>query len=332
MTQSTAPVLELITSNPEYLAFVANQLEIIVPLPFEFATGHLLMRADSAQIEMIKRRLQLVVSPNNLAECYSRYECETIVQDMGNGARQISKRQLEPDAWRYYLVRTPSDMANLETHFASSVSRTPLDLVALGFRGDNGSMGWGYRQIALAKYYGSIGEVAPQVGEAELREISDVYHLWQSVTSQDTPSARKARRAVEMLDEIALLPHGSSFYVLGLFAILELLITHNPTLTDKGDSITHQVKTKIPLLMKRFDIPIDTSQHFGECKSDTIWSQLYGYRSAIAHGGRPDFSDNQKQGRLVSAENAQAFLQAVVRALIRNYFREPILYDDLSKV
>jgi hypothetical protein len=73
-------------------------------------------------------------------------------------------------------------------------------------------------------------------------------------------------------------------YCLGLFAVIESLITHNPH--GDYDSLTHQVSTKIPLLERMFRKPLDyQSVDSSGTSSAKIWKKLYGYRSALAHGG-----------------------------------------------
>jgi len=128
--------------------------------------------------------------------------------------------------------------------------------------------------------------------------------------------------------EIVIALHSmSDFLCLGLFAIIEMLITHNPRLEDRGDSITHQMKSKMPLLSRRFDRPLPLSEYFGDTGSEKIWSSLYSYRSSLAHGGVPNFGKDHRA--LVSKENADKFLLVTVKSLIRHALREPHLYSDL---
>jgi hypothetical protein len=108
-----------------------------------------------------------------------------------------------------------------------------------------------------------------------------------------------------------------------------MLITHNPKLEDRGDSITHQMKSKIPLLSHRFDRPLDYSI-FQDANKEKIWSALYKYRSAIAHGGVPDFEDKELRV-LKDSSNAKIFLKETVKALLRHCLKEPELFRDLRE-
>lgn len=316
----------------ETFAFVSNKIYIVGELPFEILPGCYLRKANSSQVSMIKKGLEYIVAPTLLNDILSRYEMDMSEQIDSNGRKGVKGTRLPESEWRYYMVST-LDNGNINQllHYAASISDAPLDLVTLIFHGENGSAGRGHRPQSIVNYIFSDELVASIVDVTLLAEIGEIYSLLIAANTVvngciNTP---KAMKAVQMLDEVTLLPSSSVFRVLGLFSILEMLISHNPKLEDKGDSITHQMKTKMPLLMRRFDKPMVLTTYFGETKSDKIWSQMYGYRSAIAHGGTPDFNSLKEQGYLRSAANANAFLLAVVKATIRNYLREPMLYDDL---
>jgi hypothetical protein len=119
----------------------------------------------------------------------------------------------------------------------------------------------------------------------------------------------------------------SPLYVLGLFAIIESLLTHDP---EGGyDSLGHQIKNKIPLIAKRMEKPIEYMA-FGASDIAKIWSKLYAYRSAIAHGGDADFKNSLKI--LKSADAAKLFLESAVKRLLRYAMFEPELVCDLRAV
>ena len=130
-----------------------------------------------------------------------------------------------------------------------------------------------------------------------------------------------------MYDSLRMLSPNSEFHVLGLFAIIEMLITHNPKLEDRGDSISHQMQSKIPLLSRRFRRPVDYQSFFPGANEKRVWTAMYGYRSALAHGGVPDF--NAKLRILKDAPTSVAFLREAVKALLRHSLVEPKLYRDL---
>jgi hypothetical protein len=107
-----------------------------------------------------------------------------------------------------------------------------------------------------------------------------------------------------------------------------MLITHNPGLKDLGDSLTRQMKGKLPLLSKRFRKPLNYSA-FANMSEDKVWARLYTCRSCLAHGGVADFKSGDFAA-LKSQGNAVNFLRQAVRALVRHSFKEPQLYRDLK--
>lgn len=335
MSNIEASSNENFDAKKQILAFVANRMSITAPLPFEIAPECYLDRASPSQVSMIKKGLEYVVAPTMLEEVFARYEMKVSKVADGYAASGTKWTKLPESEWRYYVVSTPGNgTINHALHHAANISDVPLDLATLIFHGENGEDGRGHRPHSIVNFMFSHEVSTATLDATQLVEISQIYDLLIKgcAVVNGAMNIPKAWKAVEMLDDVTLLPHSSAFRVLGLFSILEMLISHNPRLEDKGDSITHQMKTKMPLLMRRFDKPVVLAAYFGEAKSDKIWSQMYGYRSAIAHGGTPDFKNLGAQGYLRSAENANAFLFAVVKATIRNYLREPVLYDDLVAV
>ncbi len=204
----------------------------------------------------------------------------------------------------------------------------PVEPTGLTFR----NTGMFSRQKTFQDYF-DVGAEHPviKVSKESLVEISQIYHSFLEATKKDSGGAAfpEILRAMSMFDSLSFLPQNSEFHVLHLFAIVEMLITHNPKLEDRGDSITHQMQSKIPLLFRRFSKPLDFSNFFPNATEKKIWSALYTYRSALAHGGIPNFQANLKI--LKDANNAKAFLREVVKALLRHCLKEPQLYKDLRE-
>jgi len=115
---------------------------------------------------------------------------------------------------------------------------------------------------------------------------------------------------------------------LGYFAILESLLTHPPKPTDPYESITRQVKKKIALLDNRWTDRIDYTR-FAGTPPETVWKRMYHYRSALAHGAKPDFG--RELSALQNAETALNLLKETVKAVIRYALLEPQLLVDLRE-
>jgi hypothetical protein len=308
-------------------AFVLNPFVIETELPFEFASDCFIDKATEAQRQQIKDTLTKKIGEDAIWQPEHFYESE---------ARPISNEKDAPthyvrlpeSEWRYYVVTTPDNgKTNINLHLASNISGTALEILGLHFF-MNGGHGW--RSGILQNHFERQPALAKRIGESELRDIAEVYCSYIELVGNSFESTTypEISRAMNMYDSLSLLRDNSDFHVLGLFAIIEMLITHNPKLEDRGDSITHQMQSKIPLLSRRFEKPLDYSRYFGDTTEKKIWSALYAYRSAIAHGGVPDFHSGQLQ-ILADADNAKAFLREVVKGLLRQALKEPQLYRDL---
>ncbi|MBD2510438.1 hypothetical protein H6G91_24700 [Nostoc muscorum FACHB-395] len=162
------------------------------------------------------------------------------------------------------------------------------------------------------------------IDDTILQDIGSIYLDYKQLDETKYPDIKQA---VNMLDELKNIPHNSKFKILGLFTIIEFLITHKPI--DTGDSITRQVTNKINLLSKRFSNQLDYSQFFVNTSESAIWKKLYAYRSNIAHGSQPDFAKELLV--LKDDSTAKNFLKLVVKMLLRHSLIEPQLYTDLKE-
>jgi Apea-like HEPN len=139
------------------------------------------------------------------------------------------------------------------------------------------------------------------------------------------------RRAVDAHAELRRFEQASRLAVLAQFAIIEMLLTHNPNDKEIGDSITHQLKTKIALISARmasgFDYSVFSQK---DVNPEKIWAALYAYRSSIAHGGHIDFVSKLKI--LVTEETARAFIASATRIIINYALEEPDLVNALKPI
>ena len=148
----------------------------------------------------------------------------------------------------------------------------------IGFRASKFTEDWDY-------YFSNnhTDETVAKLENSDLRELKLIYSEFTKIKSSYPDIAR----SIKMFNALPKFNGYNELFSLGLFSIIESLITHNPS--GEYDSITHQIKHKIPLLERRFQNPIDYSC-FGNASQQTLWSKLYSYRSKIAHGGEIDFS------------------------------------------
>ena len=306
-------------SGSQNFAFIANPLNVRCRLPIELIKDHTIRKANPVQIERIQTVLSnlgfLPRPPKHL------YEFEAIRESKPGS---FSFKPLPRKNWRYYVIGFKgSNQELIKIQLAANISNVDLELAFIFING-----GMLYNPIMVFHYFDEAGTgvLLPEpIRKQDLTEIGLIYSMMKQVGGEFPD----IKRAISMFDSLKLLPANSEFGILGMFSILELLITHTPNQPVMGDSIRHQVRTKIPLLSRRLGEPIDHISYFIRSDERTIWEKLYDYRSNIAHGGKPDFK--RKLHVLKSAKNARRFLYSVTKALLRHSLVEPQLFVDLKK-
>lgn len=322
-------------SNPEFpfckhWAFVVNPIVLPGIDSYELAPNLILRKAKPHEVAVIKQTLARCVGSPFGVPRELNYEADRHESPTGPGSATITAVPLGVGDWRYHIVVNEGD-ANLlyRSHLAINSTAAPLEISALTFAGP-GLSGW--RSDSAARYFRDFMPFpALHLSCADLEEARNTIAGWEPFWSGGALSEQhpEVQRAYLMYDSLSMLPANSEFQVIGLFAIIEMMITHNPKLEDRGDSITHQMQAKLPLLMRRFSRPISTKQYFGDVDAKKVWSALYAYRSALAHGGVANFSSGPLQA-LKSAEAAAEYLRSVVKGLLRHVLVEPQLFLDLK--
>jgi hypothetical protein len=282
-------------------AFVANHLSVTCKLPLELISGHVLRDARPDEVEAVTNAIP------------------------GLGTYEILP--VRPPRTPYVVERNAcAKGAGLNDGFlaieeASRLTAVPLDLslVCIGpARMRGGAIG----AIPFAQL-GSWQRNDSVVDDAYIREFQEV----RSLIEKNSHAHPDIRRALDLFRMVHAIDAHHLLYALGLFTVVELLLTHNPH--GRYDSLNHQVATKMPLLERRFSQPLNYSV-FGATEKKTLWKKLYEYRSVIAHGGRLDFGEHLKL--LVSQWPANDFLLRAVKAVLRHALTEPELVFDLREV
>jgi len=253
------------------------------------------------------------------------YEFDLVFEQHSPDTSEIHWLPLEKADWRYYVIGSQEKggtvLFNLRLASCLSTKELRSDIT---FQPN----GYGLSSSAVFSYFHNLrfGATGSEVFEGEhLTEISSIYQEIKHIE----PSFPEIKRAVTLFLSLDSLPDYSEFTTLGLFSVIEAIITHRPKSTETGDSLTHQVRTKIPLLARRFKTPIKYSDYFCEASEDVLWSKLYDFRSCLAHGDKPDFKG--KLSVLKSRIPVHEFLRVVTKTLLRHALQEPELYTDLRK-
>lgn len=310
--------------------FVLNLIDVRGQLPIEVAPGHFFQKANTEQIKKINELLNLFRPYPHRILVQSPYEVN-IIKVPGDKPSSYSYKYepLPPNKWRYWIISFEGTNAEIE-YIKSAASLLQHDL-ELGFTilGKSSVVGDGYswHGPSLFSFFDSPESNQPAVliTVDELLEISENYDLIKKINRDHEHITRAFRK----LRDLKSLPRFSELATIGLFSIIESLVTHAPKLTESADSLKHQIKTKIPLLSKRFQRRLDYTEYFRAAEEETIWSKLYDYRSCIVHGERTNFTGSLKV--LKNTKTVRQFLGEAVKLLLSIALKEPLLLIDLKK-
>lgn len=308
--------------NTKSFAFITNPLDVKFSKPIEIIAEHTFRKAKNNEIRRIKKLLNELLG----SKFYGYpYEIDILFEKQNGNSKSFKPKKLPEGQWRYYVIEfkgSNDNIFNLET--AANICSTEIHC-NVQFIGKSATQ---YNSTHLFQYFNNLKYIPAEgietLDEEKLKEIQNIYSK-TLVIEKEHPDIK---RSVEMFYDLNCLPPQTDLVSLGLFAVIESIITHQPK-TEAGDSLRHQIKTKIPLLSNRFNKKINYSCFLDKSKVDTIWSKLYDYRSIIAHGGKIDFSGKLKI--LKDKKTVVTFLRDITKLLLRHAILEPQLYMDLRK-
>jgi len=307
--------------------FVSNPLEVIGNAPIEIIPNHWLQKADSEQIDLIKEKVFRHYAHNFPLPAYEYIWLDE--ENDSEGRRSRKSQALPPDKWRYWVVAYDGPNTQIQNlQFAVNLLQADLDL---GFN----FVYWeeGQRPGIMtggATDFSILQSLLFLPGDGSLRvtadEIKSVNGYFQSIKTceKEHPHIHKA---VNEFFQLRSLSRNSGMIVLGSFAVIESLVTHDPK--EDFDSLNHQISTKMPLLSKRFERRLDYDTHFGQLTQEQIWKKLYAYRSALAHGTPANFQTKFRV--LKHPGNALGFLREATKLTLLFAMKEPEFLADLQR-
>lgn len=310
---------------PEEFAFLLNVSKLTDAEHYTLASGHRIRRARAPEIAWIREILRMFSGAPPLPIPDMIYETQVIRE--AQDRRSLQK--LPESEWMYYGIEfrgTNSVLSILTDIFALTTSQLEIGFTVL----KNVAGGHGLiinNRAELFHFFQDYGafdrSFFREVRKSDIVDIRTIYKKWESYDHNVLDLQGPLRR----FNELKAIPLKSPLRFLGYFAVLESLLTHAPKVTDPYDSITRQVKKKFALLNNRFDTPIDYTKFFGSTSPETVWTKLYAYRSAVAHGALPDFKGELRA--LSTADNALLFIKEATRSILRHALDEPRLVRDL---
>jgi hypothetical protein len=306
-------------------AFLVNRLEFRGPLDIEVVPGHRLNRANADQQAQIKPFLSRFERlPWNIQNWY---ECRWIGEPKG-----FHFEPLDPSQFRYWVINFEGVNDKLEyLQFALNGLQFDCDIGFAVLTGtDLGPSPIMWRDASLIQLTASPGHL-DEMKEPDPIQAENLAHdltIWFTRIQEIEKQFPDIYRALREFDLIKCLPRGSRYEALWHFIVLELLITHNPE--NDFDTLTHQVKTKMPLLSRRFQRSLEITSFFSsQMEPEKLWAKLYAYRSCLAHGGVPNFKKELQA--LKTEELVFSFMKSAVKLLVLQAITEPQLLSDLKQ-
>jgi hypothetical protein len=306
-------------------AFVLNVKQLIEEERIEIAPGYMLRRAQKSEIDYIKEFLK------------ERFGTESRTAIRQNRPIASGKEpKLPKRLWRYFVIEFGNDDPNLDLlEAALTVAPAGLDIGFAKIRVDLKGVvrpACLYRAPSLFQSLSALNlagadrdKLMQSLGKAEGDQIHDIF---QHMARHDH-TIMDLSGVVELLLELKDLPRFSPLQILGYFAILESVLTHQPNPDDRYESITRQITQKLALLNRRWQPALDYSS-LGGASHEKIWTKMYAYRSSIAHGRKPDFKS--QLALLKNADAANALIRDAVKKAICQAYLEPRLVGDLHNV
>jgi hypothetical protein len=314
-------------------AFVGTPATIADGLPFALFPGVVLRVATNLERRRIKRYLRDLGGHMHNYEPFEYDYSSTELEPLGEGAPpvyQIDYKRLPSSHWRYYVVSV--DQCTYSDPFGEPIEftrlRVSLQLTCYPLRlGPFFMPQWEIGDFT-ADWEHFTGE-APHGSEPvslDAEYLADLRACYLRLTTVTREHA-EIGHSIRLFGDLPDRKGHNELSTLGLFSVIESLLTHNPR--GEMDSISHQIRKKVVLVEKRLRMRINYVE-FGQASHDTVWTKLYELRSRIAHGSPVAF--NKSLAILGDAYQVELFLRATLRSLLRGAIEEPDLFVDLKAV
>lgn len=310
------------------LIFVPERIELQgLESPVMIGTEARLLLAPDQTREVLRGMLE----PHVRATCHvmpiNPWESEAVPIDQGTEIRPIT----DPTQLKYWIVQHWRRTFDIQLRHALEIADPGLTPV-LGLRNAlNGSSSFVDAHAILNWMDQNLVAGTRVVSARETASIERTWKLLIDFEANTDPSLNFIKKAIHDFADLKRVPSRMPVYVVGLFAIIEMLLTTQQDKTTEN-SLSHQLKEKLSLFGNRFTDPIVLKDNLPKAEQmnlKSVVSRLYGYRSKVAHGSVIDFSSGDMQV-LQSHEAVCKFLRVLVRKLILQAVFEPNLFRDLK--
>lgn len=292
--------------------WIVNLARVDGEIPCELALGHVLAKATTDQTSKIMR---LVHPFHRLSQFMFYFDREEPEQPAMIAHEAISECKVPVYVLLY--EGDPDQLDDIQNAF--NLSACELEL-GFGFIRDEHSTGFVWDMPKLLKMLGCTDE-CQRIRPKTLRQsdISDVKSLIEKLRAHDNDII-DLESALSEYEELKLLDTDSRLRFLGYFAILEMLLTHDPKRGNKDKPINKQIAQNIATVESQLGRPLDYKSFFGKRNSGDLWRALYRYRSKIAHGVKPDLELHRT---IVTPARATMFMRNTVKEILRFTLENP---------
>ena len=312
--------------------FIPNHIDIQDCLPFELMPGYTLKKASDIEVEAIDNNLskigELLSSTGELPyKLAFEFNHPPEYDHLPDEIVHVTTTELRRDLWKYYVVKYEDQGLLLSKYqLAANLMEVVFAFDLFRFDTHEGQYSFGYTPDLVFRFF-SDNDISKK-HDITLKNLQDLKSAYEKICSIEE-HFHGVMNSIFIFNSLRYLMNYSEFKILGLFTVIESLITHNPSSKETGDSITRQIRTKLPLLFNRIEGGIDYSQQFENAKEKTIWSKMYSYRSCLAHGKRPNFEKDLSI--LKSPINVHDFLINCIKKLLLLALSEPELIKGLKE-
>jgi len=308
------------------IAFIISHLQVVGDLPVEILPNYIFRPATDFEVEQIKTIIKESIPYKRNA--WVSYDAEIVETINSIGNTSYSYAALPRERWKYWVISFEGGNERIpEFQLLSRLLPVNFEIGSqLIYDGEAMAhiLMSPYAALRYSNWDQAFGK--PEiVTTIQIAFIGELYEMYQILQDQFA----FVRIAVQNFYSLSNIPDGSDLVIVGLFAIIESLITHAPRLSESLDSINHQITNKIMLLRKRFSRNVLPKGYFMDAGEDKIWKKLYSYRSAVAHGTQVNFEGDHQI--LKDRITVIKFLQDNIKELIILGLKEPEFLYDLRK-
>ena len=310
----------------EKFSFIPNHINVEVELPYQLVDGCTLKKASDQQIQVIEtnlQRMESIISSTHTLPYKVAYSFDQISEE----ETYISTSSLERNKWKYYIVTYEDEgLSLLKLQFASNLCDIVLTLDAFTCDVYEGQYAFAYNPEIAFRFYSETDLLSQHtLREENLSQILKIHERMINIEGKFT----EIMQTIRLFNSLRYLYNYHDFKILGLFCVIESILTHKPTSSETGDSLTRQVRTKVPLLLRRVESGFDYGDIFKGHEESEIWKVLYKYRSALAHGATPDFK--KELALLSNPMLVQDLLINCIKKMLVQSLIEPQLVKDLKE-